>query len=807
MEASRTKRVTQNITYNVVSQILSLLLSFISRSVFIYYLGVEYLGINGLFSDVLNLLSLADLGFTTAMTFSFYKPLAEKDYKKMAGLSSFYRKIYLVIAIAVTVIGLALIPFLGYIVNVENEIPHLTIYYLLSLAGVVVSYVCVYKTAVITADQKGYIVTKITMITSVVKTILQIIILVLYRNYIAYLVIGVVVNLLNNLIASIVAEKHYPFIRDNYELSKEEKKSIWNNISSMFIYKASSVMLNATDNILISIIVSTAMVGYYSNYLMLQTKVTMFYSLIFTSMTASIGNLIVREKAEKKYEIFNCQQIVSFIICGIVIPCYVLLVNDFINIWLGEEFVLSIGLTFIIGLNMYLGCVLQPLWSYREATGLYRKTKWAMLSCGILNIVLSVILGLVMGISGILLASALSRLMTYIWYEPKLLFKEYFNLKPWGYYLDIIKNVGFIFALIFIFELLFRNVAIDNILMWLIKAIIIGIVSTITMYLIYRNTQGYKILKERFLNKVIRKVKDIFNHITKPLTIKISNIYYFIKYKSYKKNRFNIISDEELVKQIVKNKKSLSRFGDGELKWAFDKANINFQDNDEKLSEKLREIILSDDSKNENCIVGIHRALNNIDEYTKTSKKFWRKFNVSNQKKIISKIPVNRIYGPANITRPYIAYEDKSKDVIEKRFNLIKEIWDKKNVVMVEGEKTRLGIGNDLFDNCKSIKRIICPPTNAFSKYEEICNAIRKQGKKNIYLLALGPTATIIAYDMSKEGYHCIDIGHIDIEYMWYKNNSKKVEKVPGKYVLEAEDTGEEEVINDEYKNQIVDKI
>ena len=318
---------------------------------------------------------------------------------------------------------------------------------------------------------------------------------------------------------------------------------------------------------------------------------------------------------------------------------------------------------------------------------------------------------------------------------------------------------------------------------------------------------GYKILKERFLNKVIRKIKEITTRLTRPVIIKITNIYYLIKYRSYKENTFNIMSNEDLINEIVKNKKSLCRFGDGELKWAFDKANIAFQDNDEKLSKMLKDIILAKDYDNKNCIVGIHRALNNIDEYTKTSKNFWRKFNVSNYKNIISKIPTDRIYGAANITRPYIAYMDKSKESVEKRFNLIKKIWNKKNIVMVEGEKTKLGIGNDLFDNCKSIKRILCPSTNAFSKHEEICDAIRKQGKKNVYLLALGPTATVVAYIMSKEGYQCIDIGHIDIEYMWFKNNSQKVEKVSGKYVLEAEDTGDDEVIDTEYQKQIVDKI
>ena len=293
MEESRTKKATQNIAYGMVNQILSLVLSFVSRTVFINFLGVEYLGINGLFSDVLNLLSLADLGFNTAMIFSFYKPIAEKDYKKMAGLTTFYRKVYSIIATLVGTVGILLIPFLKYIVNVETAIPNLEIYYLLSLAGVVVSYICVYKTSIITADQNGYIVTRITMLTSTFKTIVQIISLVLWKNYIIYLIIGVIVNLVNNIIASIVAEKNYPFIKEKYQLSKEEQKSILNNMGSVFIYKASSVMLNATDNILISVIVGTAMVGYYSNYLMLETKITMFYSLIFTSMTV-VPNILDR---------------------------------------------------------------------------------------------------------------------------------------------------------------------------------------------------------------------------------------------------------------------------------------------------------------------------------------------------------------------------------------------------------------------------------------------------------------------------------------------------------------------------------
>ena len=175
--SGRTHKAITNIFYNILNQMVMLFLSFISRSVFIWGFGIEYLGINGLFADILNLLSLADLGFNTAMTYSFYKPLAEKDYEKIAGLVNFYKKVYYLIALGIAIIGIALIPFLPRLINVEYEIPHLTIYYLLSLSTVVASYLCIYKTTILMADQKGYLVTKVAIYTNFIKTILQIVIM------------------------------------------------------------------------------------------------------------------------------------------------------------------------------------------------------------------------------------------------------------------------------------------------------------------------------------------------------------------------------------------------------------------------------------------------------------------------------------------------------------------------------------------------------------------------------------------------------------------------------------------------------
>lgn len=493
--AGRTKKAVKNIAYNMINQVLGLVLTFISRTVFIWGFGIEYLGINGLFADVLGLLSMADLGFNTAMVYSFYKPLADDNSKKIAALISFYKQVYSIIAIAVIFIGVCLIPALPYLINVEKKIPNLNIIYLLSLINVVISYLWIYRTSILSADQKGYIITRIGMISNVVRTVLQILSIVLFRNYILYLVIGSIVAVINNIISSQISVKQYPYILSGECLPKAERRNIFDTIKSVFIYKISSVLLNATDNILISIIISTTAVGYYSNYLMLQNKITQFYALFFTSLTASIGNLIVTEKANKRFEVFECEQSISYIICGVVIPCYVGLINDFIRIWLGEFYILSDLVVIAIGINMYLSCVLQPLWSYREATGLYRKTKWVMLICATLNLLLSIALGETMGLSGILFASGLSRLLTYVWIEPWILYRDYFESKPYKYYVQLFGNAALIIALTLLLNLTVgKLIYVVSVLTWIYKALLWGGISLIITLLLYCKTRGFQFI-------------------------------------------------------------------------------------------------------------------------------------------------------------------------------------------------------------------------------------------------------------------------------------------------------------------------
>lgn len=501
MSEGRIQNSVKNMVFGFMYQIMTLIMSFVSRTVFIRTLGTEYLGLNGIFTDVLSLLSMADLGFGTAMAYSFYKPLSEHDEEKIASLVQFYKKVYNIIAVAVLILGLACVPFLKYFVNTEQDIPELTAYYLVSLANVVISYLFVYKTTLMTADQKDYKIVNIRMWFTFFKTLVQILVLIFTANYMAYIIVGVLSQFLNNFIASRKTEKEYPYINDRKKQSGIEKeigKQIFGNMKSVFIYKLSGTLFSATDNLIISMIIGTAAVGLYSNYLMLSNKLLLIEQIVFSSLVASIGNVIVKEKPEKRLQIFQSMQSVSFIFCGIITSAFCLLASDVVTVWLGKEFVFSTDVIIAVTLNTYFSCVLQPLWIYRDATGLYMKTKYMMLIGAVLNIVLSVVLGNMIGITGIIIASAISRICTYFWYEPQLLFKEYFNQGASKYFLSILLNVFLVCITVIVLSKGFAFLKVYSWYTLIIKGIIIGSCCSVIFILAYCRTQGFQLI----INKV-----------------------------------------------------------------------------------------------------------------------------------------------------------------------------------------------------------------------------------------------------------------------------------------------------------------
>ena len=423
---SRLYNSTKSIFFGGLQQFINVLLTFIVRTVFIKYLSVEYLGINSLFSNILTVFSIADLGFGTAILYSMYKPIAEHDEKKLAALMCFYKKIYSIVAIVILVLGLSLIPFLDFFVN-DDSIEGIEIYYILFLLDSVISYLLAYKVNIINADQKTYIIKKYTLIFNIIKAVLQCICIIVFKNFFSYVVIQILSTISINIYGAYISKKIYPFIENKEVLKKEEQKSILSNVKSLFIYKIGGIILNNTDNILISILLGVSTVGYYTNYATIITAINSFTNMIFTTITFSVGNLIASDSKEKQYSIFKKMCFLSTMLFSFLSICLIVLFNDLIVCWIGKTFVLDFYTVIAIVINFYMYGSLNTVFMFRDTTGLFNKMKYVAMITAFFNVVLSIIFGKSLGLFGILIATAVSRLLTNFWYEPYILYRDYFN--------------------------------------------------------------------------------------------------------------------------------------------------------------------------------------------------------------------------------------------------------------------------------------------------------------------------------------------------------------------------------------------
>lgn len=241
----------------------------------------------------------------------------------------------------------------------------------------------------------------------------------------------------------------------------------------------------------------------------------------------------------------------------------------------------------------------------------------------------------------------------------------------------------------------------------------------------------------------------------------------------------SVLSKEETLEELLNSNKSICRYGDGEFN-IIDGSDIGFQNSDSELAKRLKEILIYN---RQDIIVGIPNIFGSLKKYDKKAKQFWRKFLFYNREKIYKCLDMDKQYYDSFISRPYFIFEDKNCDDY---FNSLKKLWDKKDIIIVEGKFSRLGYKNNLFSNVSSIKRILCPEKNAWNSYDKILEMCKSISKDKLFIIALGPTATVLAYDLSSLGYRALDLGHIDIEYEWFLRKSKTKIAIPNKYVNES---------------------
>lgn len=485
---SRIEKTKKNFIYALILQITKILLVFINRIIFVKVLGPVYLGINGLFSNILSMLSIADLGITTAMMYSLYKPLAEHDENRVSMYINYFKKVYNIIAIIVFILGMMLIPFLKYMVNLPEDVDNIYLYYIILVINTALTYLLVYKTTLLSADQKMYIINKYDTIFQFVLFALQVIILLSTKSFALYLASNLLCTLLGNICKAKKADKIYPYLKKkNISIGKEEKKEIFTNIKSLFLYKIGGILQSNTDNILISIFVGTIVVGYYSNYSTIIMTITTFVAVIYTSIKASVGNYVNTQNIEEQLKMYNILEIFNFWIVGFCFICFMELIPPFVEICFGKEYLLEKSVLIWISLNFYTSNIRQTLWTYRETTGMYNNSiKYVTIVTAIINIILSVILGKHYGLNGIIAATVISRMIYAWWKEPQVIFNEYFKCSSKGYFIKYIIRILYTFSIVIVIEVMWKYIIINNIyIRFIIKILITTVISSILLIVPY----------------------------------------------------------------------------------------------------------------------------------------------------------------------------------------------------------------------------------------------------------------------------------------------------------------------------------
>lgn len=508
MSKSRVKNSFINSITVLFGKTFNCLLGLVTRTIFIHILSTEYLGLNGLFENILYILNFAELGFGSAIIYNMYKPVADDDREKIKSLMALYKKVYLVIGFIILVLGILLIPFLDVIItDIPNVKENLIIVYLLYLMQTISTYFYGYKKSILTAYQKDYITNITESIFFVLKSLLQIVFLIFTKKYLLYLLIGISSNIISNIFISLKVDKMFPYLKENNikPVSKKEKKELKNNVKSLIVYKIGDIISNGTDNILISMFVGINQVGLFSNYNNLFHQVDGVIWNMLCSLTGSIANVNVKESNNKKEKILLQILFVSSYAYGFICICLGILANPFIIIWLGKKYLLSMDIIIIYLFIIYLDGFSFVTYVYRNTEGLFKYGKFLPLIKGIINIVLSILLGRKLGMIGIFTATVISKLVTDIWYMPYLIYKKCYQKPPFKFYLKYIYYTLSVIITYIISNYIISLISISGIIGFIIKALILIIISNIILIILLFKTNEFKEVSSKIKNLLQRR--------------------------------------------------------------------------------------------------------------------------------------------------------------------------------------------------------------------------------------------------------------------------------------------------------------
>lgn len=512
MENSRLKNSALNFASGFLGRVLTILLNFAVRTIFIYCLNEAYLSVNGLYSNILTVLSLAELGFGSAMVYRMYAPVAVKDYQKTAALLQFYKKIYIIIGVVIFLLGLCVIPFMDYIIKDKPDISGLTLYYILFLVNTSISYwFSSYKASVLYADQKEYIKTNVQNTMAILQSGLQIVLLLLFRKYLLYLLIQLAGNIFLNLYVAHLVDKRYPEIQayQGASLSAEERVQIRKDTEALVLSRFGHVALNGTDNIIISAVVGVLWVGRLSNYTLICDSVTSVLCQITAAITGSLGNFFATEDKHAGYALFKKVEFLNFWLYGFSFIALVTLLDPFVQIWAGERFVLGLPISIAIAINFFVAGYMNTLWVFRSTIGLFKQGKFRPILVAILNIILSIFLGKLWGVFGVLFATFLSRAAISLWYDPLILHRYGFEVSCKPFFARYFRRV-LLLTTILIVMLTIRYVVLSSattVLRFAVITMFTAIVPNAIFWLAYHRCEEYAYFRSIVKDRVIAPIR------------------------------------------------------------------------------------------------------------------------------------------------------------------------------------------------------------------------------------------------------------------------------------------------------------
>ncbi len=506
----RTKQAARNIAFGYVGQLGTAIMSFILRRLFIRYLSEDLLGVNSLYSNILSLLNMAELGIGTALNFSLYGPVARGEKEKIKSYMQMYKRAYYTIAVVVAVIGLAVTPFLRIFAGNPDNITtrDLTLYYFIFLFNTVSSYFVAYKYSLINAEQKNYIQTNIITITKIITVFIQMIVIVLTRNFYLFLLTDAAVQLIQKIFVSRFLDNMYPYLREkNVEkLSKEESDTVWAKTKALVFHKVGDVARLQTDAIIISSFIEVAMAGVVDNYNMVISTVSNFVNIIFNSVISSFGNLIATESREKQFSMFKVYRFFASWVYGFSCVGFMVLITPLIRIWLGDAWILAPTAVYCILIDYYFKGDRIVLSNFKTAAGVFEQDKYLALIQGAVNLVISIwLIQTPLGITGVYIGTIVSGLIANIT-KPVIIYRACFDRSSFEYFKDSAKYLLSLVLVLIVCNTIAQRVLSNlNIATFVLMAMIITVIFNGVYFILYGRSEEFKYLFGKIKEKLVHK--------------------------------------------------------------------------------------------------------------------------------------------------------------------------------------------------------------------------------------------------------------------------------------------------------------